>query len=62
MNKCCFCGRKIIEGFNPSPLEHTSDCCIDCNVNLVLPVKLYVKRYQEKIKEIRDKNKKFDIL
>lgn len=53
-SKCCFCGR-IIEGYgnNPDFLTEEGDsrleelllnrsCCDDCNMNIVIPCRIYL--------------------
>ena len=42
VNKCCFCGKKIIgKGNNPEPAKpFPNRCCEVCNLKIVIPVRL----------------------
>lgn len=45
--ECCFCGKKIRKDHsnNPSPVNQDPEarCCCDCNQNIVIPARIYLK-------------------
>lgn len=47
---CCICKKEIKDyGNNPSPIEHEKDevCCNDCNFNVIIPLRLLLKKKRE---------------
>ena len=41
IKKCCICGKEF-EGWgnNPWPYKHEGECCDDCNLQYVIPMRL----------------------
>lgn len=39
--KCCFCGKEIVGwGNNPYPASKEGRCCDECNVRIVIPIRI----------------------
>ena len=44
---CCICKKKFVGfGNTPSPLAG-SYCCSECDKNIVIPVRIYIRHYLE---------------
>lgn len=55
--RCCICGREFYGfGNNPWPVnkEENSECCKDCNVNVVIPAR--IKEATDKEFKIKESN------
>ena len=46
MTQCCFCGKEleIKDQHDPRPLRKNENCCIDCNSQYVIPIRMIVWR------------------
>lgn len=56
--KCCICGKEFKGwGNNPWPYKSEGDCCDDCNLEYVIPMRL---SFHYKINTGEELNKKFN--
>ena len=55
MKKCIICSKEFEGwGHNPAPIYTQGHACTDCNINLVIPVRIK-KLTKDKITKLREK-------
>ena len=50
--KCCICGKEF-EGYgnNPGPYKYEGECCDDCNMQYVIPMRLSLMQDRKSAEE-----------